>query len=182
MKKPNGYDEVQINEPSKQLPAGNYICKILNVEETFSKKSQPILIVSVDIAEGEYKDFFKKAYQENKDAQKKWPIGGRKYTLIEDANGMATEQYKKFLVYTEKSNNFQIDWARDWDQLKGKLIGASFRREQFLGNNGPAFSTRLCWFHTIDQIRKGELDIPEDKLLPSYQQGASAELEDDLPF
>ena len=42
----------------EQLPKGAYVCKILNVEEQTSKKGHSMVVVSFDIAEGEYKDFY----------------------------------------------------------------------------------------------------------------------------
>ena len=42
-----------------QLPVGGYIAKILNAEEvTYDWGS--VLLISFDITEGDYKDFFKK--------------------------------------------------------------------------------------------------------------------------
>lgn len=181
MLKPLGYDEVQIIDHQEQLPPGGYLCKIMNIEERKSKKGKDMIVVSIDIADGEYKDFFLNRYRANKNIDKKWPAGATSYILVEGKDGWASEGYKKFLVYTERSNNFQIDWAKDWDQFRGKCIGATFRREQFQGNNGLAFATKICWFNTIEQILKG-VEVPADKLLNLSASYNNVENDDDLPF
>ena len=55
----------------EQLPVGGYIAKILNAEEvTYDWGS--VLLISFDIAEGDYKDFFKKDYDAQQSEDKKW--------------------------------------------------------------------------------------------------------------
>ena len=55
----------------EQIPAGGYIAKILNAEEvTYDWGS--VLLISFDIAEGDYKGFFKKDYDAQQSEDKKW--------------------------------------------------------------------------------------------------------------
>ena len=56
------------NEP---LPAGGYIAKILNAEVKEYTWGE-VLVVSFDIAEGEYKDFFANQYKANSNEDKMW--------------------------------------------------------------------------------------------------------------
>ena len=42
----------------ERLPKGNYVCKILNVEEVTYKNGKRGIKISFDIAEGDYKDFY----------------------------------------------------------------------------------------------------------------------------
>ena len=59
IKKPQGYDEAQayIGE-SMQLPAGLYVCKIRQVNETQTQNGRPQMAILFDVAEGEHKDFY----------------------------------------------------------------------------------------------------------------------------
>ena len=71
MKAFNGLEiknSVGANEP---LPAGGYVAKVLTaIVEDYSWGE--VLVISFDIAEGEYKDFFSKQYRENTREDKKW--------------------------------------------------------------------------------------------------------------
>ena len=55
----------------KQLPVGGYIAKILDAEEvTYDWGS--VLLISFDIAEGDYMNFFEKDYDAQQSEDKKW--------------------------------------------------------------------------------------------------------------
>lgn len=181
MRKPKDYDTTQINE-FEQLPSGGYICKIIGVKEKKSQNGNDMIVVAVDIAEGEYKGYFQQKFDASNKPDKKWPNSATSYILIENQYGGTNERFKKFVTYTEISNKFFVDWSSDWSQFKGKLIGATFRREQFEGDNGLAFTTKIAWFNTTEQIRHG-VKAPEDKLLKQTNtKQAAEEDDDDLPF
>lgn len=181
MKKPAGFDELQVREGG-QLAPGGYVCRIIGVKEQKSKTGKDMIVVAVDVEEGESKGYFKDKFDANTKADKTWPNAAVSYILLEDKDGNANEQFKKFITYAEKSNNMVVNWGADYNQFKGKLIGATFRREQFQGNNGLAFNTKVAWFNTVEQIRKG-VDVPADKLLQGVAQPQANDTDDsDLPF
>ena len=66
MKAFNGFDEAKKAAQysgGAQLPAGAYVCKILNVKfENGTNGSSDMIAIQFDIAEGEQKDFFKNQY------------------------------------------------------------------------------------------------------------------------
>lgn len=177
MFKPNNYDDLNIDEAA-QLPPGGYICKIKNIKETRSKAGNLMLVIELDISEGEYTDFFSKRFNRArvKNASAAWPNGGTKYIPITYTDGNASVQFKKFIVCTEQSNNFRVDWGSEWTQLINRVVGVTFRREEFIGNNGPAFAVKIFEFATTDDIRKG-VPLPKDKLLEK-----TPENDEDLPF
>ena len=55
----------------EQLPAGGYIAKIMDAKEIGYDWGN-VLLISFDIAEGEYKDFFAKDYRNQQQEDKKW--------------------------------------------------------------------------------------------------------------
>ena len=59
MNKIQGYDEAQAyTGESRALPAGKYICEIKGAKEVKAKTGKKQLVLQLDIAEGEYKDFY----------------------------------------------------------------------------------------------------------------------------
>lgn len=65
MKKPNNYETTQAYGDFTPLELGGHICKIMKVEETKSKAGNDMIIISLDIAEGDQKDYFSKQYMTN---------------------------------------------------------------------------------------------------------------------
>lgn len=192
MEKPKNYDEVQaFADGSVQLPPGGYICKIVKVEESESQNKKALVKIALDIAEGEYKDFYRTKFNNDTRTDKKW--GCVVYQLILDNDGNANRGFKTFNTSVEESNTgFTTVWGNDYCKaLKGKLIGGIFRREQFETADGKkAFSTKCYMFRSVETIRKG-VEVPEDKLLDTnsssnnntkpYKVEQSVD-DDDLPF
>lgn len=161
MKKPEGYDELNIDYTA--LPAGGYVCKIMQVKEV-DQRDFKFLEVSLDVAEGEYKDHFSKLYKNNSKKEKRW--GCVKNVFVNEYKTDRTSRdFKRFCVYTEKSNpGFQVLWGSPFEAcFKGQLIGVVFGREQFMGSNGPAWACKPCVFLPAEDIRQGKFEVPEDK-------------------
>ena len=65
--KPQGYDEAQAyTGESMQLPAGLYVCKIRQVNETQTQNGRPQMAILVDVAEGEHNDFYQAQFEAEK--------------------------------------------------------------------------------------------------------------------
>ena len=64
MKEFNGLEIKKSVGASEPLPAGGYVAKILNAKEEEYSWGE-VLVISFDIAEGAYKDFFSKQHNEN---------------------------------------------------------------------------------------------------------------------
>lgn len=169
MNKPQDFDTTPEYSGSKQLPAGGYVCKIMKVEETTAQRTgAQMLKISLEIAEGEYKNFYADKYRADTRTDKKWGCVANQ--LVYDSNGGNTTNrgFKSFITCAEKSNNgFKTQWGNNFAAcFKDKLIGVIFRREQYIGNDGNKyFSTKPAWFRSADEIRAG-VPVPEDKLLP----------------
>lgn len=172
MQKPSGFDEAREYGTYIPLPAGNYVCKIMSVEETQSRNGDPMIIISLDIAEGEYKDYFAKAWREDTRQNKKW--GCRVWQLVNDFQDKSKTSpgFKTFITSAERSNNgFKVKWGNEFEScFKGRLIGGMFRREEYLDNLSDAhWSTRCASFRSAEDIRSGKLDILPDKPLNDTQ-------------
>jgi len=166
--KPKDFDTTQGYEEFGALPAGGYVCRIMNVEETVSQSGRDMLKISLDIAEGEYKDRFATMYRTDYRLDKKW--GCIAYQLIYDPtdNASTNRGFKSFCTAAEKSNRgFTIQWGNNFAAcFKNKIVGVIFRREQYIGNDNAAhWSTKPVSFRNADKIRKGDFGVPGDKPL-----------------
>lgn len=193
MIRPKNWENVQAFEEYEPLDLGGHICKIMKVEETKSQKTQKdMLIVYLDIAEGEQKNYYANQYKADTRPDKKW--GCRVFQLTEDADGNTSRGFKTFISAVEKSNP-GFDSNAIWDEqfaeyFKDKLIGGVFGREQYLAADGKLkWSTKCRAFRDIDTIKKG-VAIPEDKYLngaapqsdPFAAFPAENDNDDDLTF
>ena len=71
MNKPANWDSVEaITGEYKKLPAGGYVCSIVRAECTKSKNGKEMLKLAIDIAEGEYKDFYLNQYLQEQERNK----------------------------------------------------------------------------------------------------------------
>lgn len=193
MKKPNNYDNVQTE--TKKLPAGGYICEIIQYEETKSKAGNEMLKVCLDIAEGEYKGFFAEMWTRAKMAafpnDAKYPHAGTSYIVTEDAEGNCSRSFKQFCTAMEDSGNIVWDKTDKLTDLQGAKVGVIFRREETEYNGSAYWQTKPMAYRSVDSIRSGDFKVPEDKPLqssgypqfqqPSAPQGFTAVTED-IPF
>lgn len=189
-KKPKDYDSVKIGEP-RILPAGGYICKILNAEETESRNRKPMLKVSFDIDEGEYKGYFRdlfKGWKENSDdpATVKWPFTGTKWVMFYNSEGKTNRDFKSFCTALEDSGTkVWINDTFDVNGLRGATLGLIFRREEHEYNNARSWRTVPVGFRSVKTIEDGNYNVPEDKPLPEpvlTETDSFTALDEDLPF
>lgn len=167
MRKPANYEETQARTgESRQLPAGLYVCQIVMAIEE-ERNGSRILAVAFDIAEGEYKGFYKQRYDANTDENKKWPAIHRQF--VEDREGSCNPFFKGLITSIEESNpNFKWNWEES--TLKGKKFGAIMGREEFLTNDGQKkMATKVFYIRSIEGLKNAK--VPEDKLLPDNTAG-----------
>lgn len=75
MKPVNNWEQVKAASNRQQLPKGGYVCRIMNGEiKTFNGKNGPFdcLEISIDVSEGEFKDFYAADYRGQNQEDKKW--------------------------------------------------------------------------------------------------------------
>ena len=144
-----------------KLPAGGYICKILNVKNEKSKNGKKMLSVALDIAEGEFSGFFMNQYENRKKTSN-------------------PENPAKF------PNNFSwLECNHDENKIKGLHIGAIFGEEEYEKMDGSiGTTTKVTQIRSTEIIKEGNYTVPEKKKLekeedPFENIGNSV---NDLPF
>lgn len=175
IKKFNDYDSIQVFEGGPQLEPGGYELKIVGAKvEQFT--SCEILKVAFDIINNEqfagfYKQRFEAAKLQNADA--KWSGVFDVFIPKDDGSeldGYTKQAFKRFVTSVERSNDGYI-WNWDENSLKGKTFGGLFGREEFQTKDGKLKFAVKCRFpRSIDSIRSGDYQIPEDKLLKNHDE------------
>ena len=191
MKAFNGLEIKKSVSASEPLPAGGYVAKILNAKvEEYSWGE--VLVISFDIADGEYKDFFSKQYKENTREDKKWK-GNFRLTVPQESNQYFDSQKRTFgnAIWAIEESNPGYHW--DWNEsaLKGKMVGVLFRNFEWAMDDGRSgWSTECCTFVSVEDVRTGNFKQPTDKPLKrkeSYSSNQFSEMveidsTEDLPF
>lgn len=166
LKKPENYDNIEVNLEFTPISLGGHKGIILGVEEYTSPISgNTSLKVSVDTSKDDVQpNYFAEQYKNDTRLEKKWSNSAIKYvSLKEDEN--CVRMLKGFITSVENSNNgFVYDWNKEVDQLKGKKVGLVFGLEEYTNNDGETKTiTKLNQFRSIDKIN--EAKIPKVKLL-----------------
>ena len=171
------------------LPAGGYVCKILDVK-LVNYTWGDVLVLSHDIAEGQYQNHFRKDYQEQTNEDKKWR-GTVRINLPKDdgseKDAWTKRTFENSMWAFEASNpGFRFDW--DEQKLKGLLVGVLYRNKEWEMNGSRGWTTESCALTSIDDIRNGNFKMPKDKPLknaptPAASFGSFTESDDDdLPW
>lgn len=165
MKKLEGYEEAQaITGEYERLEAGGYICKIKSAKEEKSKSGKSMLVIALDILEGDKKDYFKKRFDEDNRNEKKWPAGAIYRQMLE---GDKAAGYLKGLMTSLENSNEGFKW--DWDEKKlaNLKCGAIFGEEEYEKMDGSiGTTTKVKFIRTVQAIQEGKFKIPELKKLP----------------
>lgn len=187
MEKVQGYEEAQaITGEYERLNAGGYICKIISAKEEKSKSGKRMLVLALDIVEGDKKDFFRNRFNDNSNPDKKWPAGAIYRQMLE---GEKAAGFLKGLMTSLEASNDGFKW--DWDEKKlvDLKCGAIFGEEEYEKMDGSVgTTTKVKFIRTIKAIQDGNFKVPELKKLPEKGEAfedfvnSVTSDKDDLPF
>ena len=168
MKKIDKWNEIEAKgmDDFKALPIGAYECKIINAVENHNEESgKTTLKVMVDIASGEFKDYFRKMYENDTRIDRKWNNNAVKYLSYTGDN---VAFFKGFIKTIENSN---IGYVWDWDEtkLKGKKVCGVFQYEEYEKQDGTkGIKVRLNKFRSLDKMKDIEVQNSVKKLDGTY--------------
>ena len=153
-------------EDFKALPIGAYECIIKKAQIHKNPESgKESFKVAIDIASGEYKDYFKKRYDSNTNADKKWDNNAVRYLAFQGDN---VAYFKGFITCVENSN---VGYKWNWDEttLTGKKICGVFLYEEYKKQDGTnAVKVRLNKFRSLEKMKDIEVSYSVKMLDGSY--------------
>ena len=151
------FDKVEAKgmDDFRGLPIGAYECVIKDARINHNEQSgKDTFKVSVDIASGEYKDYFQKMYESDTRIDRKWNNNAVRYLAFTGDN---VAYFKGFLTVIENSN---IGYKWDWDEtkLKGKKVCGVFQYEEYEKQDGTkGIKVRLSKFRSLDKLKDIEV-------------------------
>lgn len=153
MEKINNWDEVEAKgmEDFRTLPIGAYECVIKEAGEYTSEQSgKTSFKVAVDIATGDYKDYYQNRFDSNTNDNKKWDNNATRYLAFEGDN---VAYFKGFITCVENSNpGYKWDW--DETKLVGKKVCGVFQYEEYENQEGKkGIKVRLTKFRSLDKMK-----------------------------
>ena len=193
------FDKVEAKgmDDFRGLPIGAYECVIMDARVNHNEQSgKDTFKVSVDIASGKFKDYFRNMYENDTRIDRKWNNNAVKYLSYTGDN---VAFFKGFIKTIENSN---IGYVWDWDEtkLKGKKVCGVFQYEEYEKQDGTkGIKVRLNKFRSLDKLGKIEVSDSVKMLDGTYTSyddymekveekkpfsdfGNIVEISDDLPF
>lgn len=170
----NAIPEQTGNVSIPKLPAGGYVCRILNVGVDSTQNGSTFIKLQIDIQEGEYAAHFTKLWNASKNSQyeRKWK---GVYKIFLPVNHGDAEKYKKAIAFYKgqvnsitRSNGMpemNIEAGYDPDVFKGKLVGVLFREAEYDIDGKRGTFTEPAFLIDAAKIRSGDFQIPEMRRL-----------------
>lgn len=168
MEKINNWNEIDAKgmDDFRGLPIGAYECIIKDARINHNEQSgKDTFKVLVDIASGEYKDYFQKMYENDTRIDRKWNNNAVRYLAYEGDN---VAYFKGFITTVENSN---AGYTWDWDEtkLKGKKVCGVFQYEEYEKQDGTkGVKVRLSKFRSLDKMKDIEVSDSVRLLNGSY--------------
>ena len=132
---------------------GGYICRIMNVTDVPEKE---YLMIDLDIAAGEYKDYYKDL------AARAGFWACTQYWSYKEAN---LPYFKGNITAVEESNQGYRFSDQNEQDLRGKLIGAVFGEEEYKANSGEIkCNVKPRFVCSAQRIMDHDYSIPKRKV------------------
>lgn len=162
----------------KHLPAGAYICKIIEATDVVDKQ---YLDIYFDIVDGEYKGYFTALFE---NTGKQYGRITRSYKDKGDSEHVVLKFFKAFITAVVKSNP-GYTWNWDEKTLNNKLCVVVFRDEEYKVDGVVKVMAKPFEIRSIEALKKGLIKIPPMKKLEPEVAPVVAPIEindEDLPF
>lgn len=162
---------------STQLPEGGYVAKIKDVRfEEGQNSNSDRIVVAFDIVEGEYKDFFQKAFEANTSEDKKWKGKATIYCPKEDGSekdGWTRKAFARWTNAFEDSNpGYKWDWVEN--KWKGLLIGLVYGKTGTIIDGKPIVYTEVHFPISVKAARENDFKAPKMKKKNGYDEDSAS--------
>lgn len=175
MKRYEGYEAKKAEPAAAALPAGGYVAKIMKAEVTEYDWGD-VLVISFDIAEGDYKGYFANRWKadENSEYDRKWK-GVYRLNIPSDKSRYPDSDKRNFnnAMWSIENSNPKYKWNWEEETLKGKLIGVLFRNREWEMDGKTGWTTECSYVTSIGDIRGGTFTVPKDKPLKNKSESAA---------
>ena len=177
----------------QMLPRGGYVCVIMGAKIEERNDGSQVVVLAMDIAEGDYAAYFQQSFNRQTGDNKVWPC--RYWLNVPKDDGSERDEWdkRKFKTFTTSLEKSNEGYKFDWDESKftGKLIGGLFNYREFETSSGTVGeSPNLAQVRSADAVRNGDFKLPKDKKLAGFTPAPTssdnvdsfATAEVDIPF
>ena len=167
IKKFSDYEQTKGYGDYERLPKGGYVL-VIKAAQLMQNSMGEYIKVSADIYEGEYIQFFTRAYKAQQSEDKHWTCNYLLNVPNDDGSERDGWTKRKFKTFTEALEDSNEGYHFDWDErrFKGLLIGGLFNEREYEGRNGDVRrATNWGGVCAVSKIREGNYKLPADKLL-----------------
>lgn len=174
MKKPNNFENTQVQGEFAPIELGGHILVIKEVVEMKSKGGKDMIKVSFDFARGDKQPgHFEKMFKDDIRPEKKWPNQATQYILTEDNEGNCSRAFKTFITCVEHSNNTEVQWGDNFEQqFKNKVIGGVFGLQMDYYDEREIEKRVLRWFTSTDKVKDAQVpSISETQAYKNHING-----------
>lgn len=177
MKKPNSYEETQVQGEFTPVELGGHRMVIKQVSEKQSKNGKPMIVVLFDFAPDDSQPgYFAKQFADDIRPDKKWPNQATQYILTEDDKGNCSRSFKTFCSCVEHSNNGFSCWDPDdsfnFKGIKNKKIGGVFGPQMDYYNGREIEKKVLRWFISLDKVKDAQVpELSQTQAFKSHVNG-----------
>lgn len=173
-----GYDNVPAAESGEEptyLPPDGYICRICHAEFALTKSEKRMLVLQLDIAEGDFAGYFTNRYNRNKkfNPDAKWPNPAIYRQMILDSAGKVSSYFKGLLTCIQKSNKQFLLNQNNFSasDLRGLKCGFVFAQEEYQKRDNSIATLCVVKFpKNVDDILDGNFTVPPLKQLSPKPQ------------
>ena len=166
----NGMKAEEKKDSGRNLPAGAYVCQILDGKVEGQAPDQRLAVV-FEIYEGPYKGFYMKKYKAQTERGSNYEIkykGVIRLRIPNPDNKRALypesdqRNFNDMIAKLQNSNpntEFYSENGFDENLMKGKLIGVSVVDSEYNG----AYFTKPVRFENVDDVRNGTVTPPKQR-------------------
>lgn len=158
----NDYENVQPLQAGEfvKLPAGGYVCIVTDAVASRSAAGTPLLTISFDIVEGEFKGYFSNAN-----------FPPKIFQSVFDKKGKPSPYFKGLIKNFENSNAGFVVTNGYFDEksLLNKFIGVVFGDVEREYNGKIYTDAKPVFTVSVDKIRSRDFKIPDVRKLKTSQ-------------
>lgn len=156
------------------LPEGPYVAEIRGTNIEGSAPNQT-LVIRVDVAEGDYKDYFTKRFKADSAAGGQYAVKYKGDYRLRIPHPQSSSQYpdsdkRKFndMIFRVEKSNQDYHWDGDETKLKGLRVGINMQK----GTYNDSEYTQIGRLEIVDDVRAGRVGTMRPKA-PRYSDNYS---------